>query len=104
MIDGIDRISGPGGIAPLPPLRPRGARAVTGAGTGDFATYLATAARDATATVRAAEATAIRGIEDKADLQQVVDKVMEAERTLSTALAIRNKLIAAWQEISRMQI
>jgi flagellar hook-basal body complex protein FliE len=31
-------------------------------------------------------------------------KVMEAERTFSTAMAIRDKVVGAYLEISRMQI
>jgi flagellar hook-basal body complex protein FliE len=105
MFDRIGSISGIGGLAGAggallssPPVRG------TQAPGNDFADYLARAASEAAETVRAAEQTAIRGIEGKADIQQVVDQVMAAERTLSAALAIRNKLVAAWMEISRMQI
>ncbi len=70
----------------------------------DFADALKSAAADALHGLQGSELTAIRGIEGKADIQTVVDQVMAAERTLSAALAIRNKLISAWQDISHMQI
>jgi flagellar hook-basal body complex protein FliE len=37
-------------------------------------------------------------------IQDVVEAVMSAERSLQTALALRDKSVAAWQEISRMAI
>ncbi len=98
---GIGAIGGVGDLDPMPPLRPQQG---TRAPQNDFATYLAQAARETARELKAAEQIAIRGIEGKADIQEVVDRVMAAERTLSAALAIRNKLVAAWMEISRMQI
>jgi flagellar hook-basal body complex protein FliE len=44
------------------------------------------------------------GLEGKANVQQVVENVMSAERTLQTTLAIRDKTVAAWQQISQMPI
>jgi len=100
-LGGIGAAGGIGGLGPMPPLRPQQDTRVQ---QNDFAAYLAQAARETAQELKAAEATAIRGIEGKADIQEVVDQVMAAERTLSAALAIRNKLVAAWMEISRMQI
>ena len=94
-ITGIGSLSGAAGTG-----RPS---AAAGAGT-DFAEALKAAAGEAVQTLQKSEMTAIAGIEGKADIQTVVDQVMAAERTLSATMAIRNKLIAAWQEISRMQI
>ncbi len=95
------------GIAPSAPAaatsRKAPAQAVS-AGSVDFAKALEDAAGGAVRTLRAGEAASIAGIEGKAPIAQVVDQVMAAERTLSVTLAIRNKLTAAWQEISRMQI
>lgn len=44
------------------------------------------------------------GIQGKASAQQVTDGVMSAERTLQTALAIRDKAVAAYQQVSQMPI
>jgi flagellar hook-basal body complex protein FliE len=54
--------------------------------------------------IKAAEATSIMGLKGQASVQQVVEAVMTAEQSLQTALAVRDKVVAAYQEISRMQI
>ncbi len=35
---------------------------------------------------------------------RVVESVMDAQRTLQSVLAVRDKLVSAWQEITRMSI
>ena len=35
---------------------------------------------------------------------RVVELVMDAQRSLQSVLAIRDKLVSAWQDISRMSI
>jgi flagellar hook-basal body complex protein FliE len=55
-------------------------------------------------TIQAGETAAISGLQGKASVQQVVDAVMSAEQTLQTAVAIRDKVIAAYQDITRMAI
>ena len=54
--------------------------------------------------VRAGELASKAGIVGDMPVQQVVSAVMEAERTFQTAIAIRDKVVAAYLEISRMQI
>jgi flagellar hook-basal body complex protein FliE len=54
--------------------------------------------------LRAGEATAISAIEGKASTQQAVMATMHAEQSLQAALAIRDKIVSAFLEISRMQI
>ncbi len=102
MIEGIGNVAGITGIGSLPGAV--GTGKPSAAAGADFAEALKAAAGEAVQTLQKSEMTAIAGIEGKADIQAVVDQVMAAERTLSATLAIRNKLIAAWQEISRMQI
>ncbi|WP_341992268.1 flagellar hook-basal body complex protein FliE [Azorhizobium sp. AG788] len=70
----------------------------------DFGDVLAKVTTDAMSTVRTGEAAAISGIQGKASVQQVVEAVMSAEQTLQTAMAVRDKVVAAYQEISRMAI
>ncbi len=70
----------------------------------DFGEVLAKMSSDAISTVRTGEAAAISGIQGKASVQQVVEAVMSAEQTLQTAMAVRDKVVAAYQEISRMAI
>ncbi len=70
----------------------------------DFGTVLANVAASATDTLKSGEATAIAGIEGKASVQQVVQAVMSAQETLQAAIAIRDKVVGAYQEITRMPI
>lgn len=68
---------------------------------GDLLTQIAGQMRD---TVKTGEAAAISGIQGKTSTQAVVEAVMSAEQTLQTAVAIRDKVVAAYLEIVRMAI
>jgi flagellar hook-basal body complex protein FliE len=85
-----------------------GARNVAAPGSGeagvDFGAMLTRLAADAAGTVRNAEALSIAGIQGRATVQQVVEAVMNAEQTLQGAIAIRDKVVGAYLELSRMQI
>ena len=70
----------------------------------DFASILADVVQGAANQVKAGEAAAISGLRGQMPIQDVVEAVMSAERSLQTALALRDKSVAAWQEISRMAI
>lgn len=74
------------------------------AGREDFAGLLARLASDTASAVQQGEAAAIAGVQGSMPMQTVVEKVMAAERTLQAALAVRDKAVSAYQEISRMQI
>lgn len=78
--------------------------APTKAPASDFAGILSRLAGDTAQAVQQGEAAAIAGVNGQVPLQTVVDKVMSAERALQTALAVRDKAVGAYQEISRMQI
>ncbi|WP_273728305.1 flagellar hook-basal body complex protein FliE [Brucella gallinifaecis] len=54
--------------------------------------------------LQAAEANSIQGIKGDAPLRDVVSSVMEAEQSLQTAIAIRDKIVQAYLEISRMPV
>jgi flagellar hook-basal body complex protein FliE len=82
-------------------MRPR--VAVSESGT-DFGSMLTRMAAETVDTLKAAEATSVAGITEKASVQQVVESVMAAEQSLQTALAIRDKVVSAYLEISRMTI
>lgn len=90
------------GPADLQPSRAAGA-AQSAAGA-DFSSMLAGLAEDAVRSVGAAEKAAVGGIRGEVPLNQVVDKVLEAERTLQSAIAVRDKVVAAYLELTRMQI
>jgi flagellar hook-basal body complex protein FliE len=68
----------------------------------DFASVLAEVAAEGLQTLKAGEATALAGLQGKASVQEVVQAVMSTEQTLAAAIAIRDKVVAAYQEISRM--
>jgi flagellar hook-basal body complex protein FliE len=70
----------------------------------DFAAVLARAALSAIDTLKGGEAAAITGMQGKASVQQVAEAVMSAEQTLQSAIAVRDKVVAAYLELSRMQI
>ena len=81
---------------------PAAAASAGAAGAPDFAAVLANVAPSGAKTLKTGEATALAGLQGKASVQQVVEAVMSAEQTLQAAIAIRDKVVAAYQEISRM--
>ena len=54
--------------------------------------------------LRHAEAVSISGIKGMASTQEVVEKVMAAEQSLQAAIAVRDKVVSAYLEVSRMAI
>jgi flagellar hook-basal body complex protein FliE len=71
---------------------------------GDFSAMLRQMAGEAVGSVRQGEAAALAGIHGGLPLQTIVERVMAAERTLQAALAVRDKAVSSYLEISRMQI
>jgi flagellar hook-basal body complex protein FliE len=55
-------------------------------------------------TIQAGESAAIQGMTGDAQPFKVVEAVMSAQRTLQEGLSIRDKVVSAYQEISRMTI
>ncbi|WP_442756314.1 flagellar hook-basal body complex protein FliE [Methylocystis sp. JAN1] len=81
-------------------------RLAAGAGTAaaSFGDILQQFAGQTVDSLKNAEAASISGVEGKAPVQNVVSAVMQAERDLHAAIALRDKAVAAYQEISRMAI
>jgi flagellar hook-basal body complex protein FliE len=110
MIEAINPItSGVGATAPAGGIDAVATRRVspaasTEAAGADFASMLAQFVGGASNAVQTAEATSLAGIRGQASVQQVVDAVMAAEQTLQGAIAIRDKAVAAYLELSRMSI
>lgn len=71
---------------------------------GDFGSLLSSLAGSGLDTLKQGEAAALQGVQGTMPVQQVVDQVLAAERTLQAGLAIRDKLVTAFLDISRMQI
>ena len=61
-------------------------------------------ATDAVETLRAAESAGAGAMTGEVGVREAVDRVMEAERTLRASVAIRDKLVAGWLDVSRMAI
>ena len=61
-------------------------------------------ANDAISTMKTGEAASISYIQGKVSAQSVVEAVMSAEQTLQMAVAVRDKVVQAYQEVSRMAI
>lgn len=69
-----------------------------------FGDVLAQMTGSVTSKLGNAEAMSIQGINGDANVRDVVSSVMEAEQSLQTAIAIRDKIVQAYLEISRMPI
>jgi flagellar hook-basal body complex protein FliE len=69
-----------------------------------FEQALAQAIGSAVDTLKTGEAVAIQGVEGEASPMKVVESVMAAQRSLQSVLSIRDKAVAAFQEITRMAI
>ena len=60
--------------------------------------------KDAANTMRIGETAAAQGAAGKGDIVQVVNAVTAAELTLETVVAVRDRVISAYQDIMRMPI
>ena len=74
------------------------------AGTKGFGDLVADAMKDAASTIRAGESAATQGAAGQGDIVQVVNAVTAAELTLQTVVAVRDRVIAAYQDIMKMPI
>jgi flagellar hook-basal body complex protein FliE len=70
----------------------------------NFGNMLADTMKEAIGNMRAGEAAAAQGAAGKGDIVQVVNAVTAAELTLETVVAVRDKVISAYQDIMRMPI
>jgi flagellar hook-basal body complex protein FliE len=89
-------------------------RTAAGAGAGagvasdvakpDFGAMVKSAVAETASTLKAGEAAAAEVARGEASLVDVVTAISAAEVSLETALAVRNRVIEAYQEIMRMPI
>lgn len=73
-------------------------------GAGSFGNFLTDALKDATTTIKQGEQAAGAHLAGKADIVDVVNAVNQAEITLDTVVAVRDKVVAAYQSIMNMPI
>jgi flagellar hook-basal body complex protein FliE len=83
-----------------------GSTALTpGQNTGmNFAEVLGKLATDSVDSIKGAESMSFNAIQGKANTREVVDAVLEAQQSLQTAVALRDKIVNAYLEITKMQI
>ncbi|NKD55840.1 MULTISPECIES: flagellar hook-basal body complex protein FliE [unclassified Haematospirillum] len=71
---------------------------------GLFGDMVRSSLKEAVQVQRTAEAVSLRGIAGEADMRDVVLAVSNAETTLNTVVAIRDRVVSAYQEILKMPI
>jgi flagellar hook-basal body complex protein FliE len=82
-----------------------GAQRVAGGDDGvTFSEFLQGKARDAINTVKDSEKMSAKAVTGEADLAEVVQAVTAAELTLQTVIAVRDRLVSAYQDIMRLPI
>ncbi|MDE5442557.1 flagellar hook-basal body complex protein FliE [Bradyrhizobium sp. CSA207] len=75
----------------------------SGEGAG-FDSVLKQVTSDAIGTLKAGEAASISAMQGKESTRRVVEALMSAEQALQTAVAVRDKVVQAYQEVVRMSI
>lgn len=83
--------------ASTPGLSPTG-------GAGGFGEFLSDALKDSISTMKHGEKMATQQIAGKANIVDVVNAVNQAEITLDTVVAVRDKVVSAYQSILNMPI
>lgn len=78
--------------------------AASGAADGSFANILSGALHSAVQTLQTGEQMAANHVAGQADIVDVVNAVNSAELTLDTVVAVRDKVISAYQSIMQMPI
>lgn len=95
----MQKVAG-GNIAPTQVSKPQ----MAGPDGGGFAGMLQQFVGGTADTARKAESSMIQATSGKADLVEVVTAIAESEAALETLVAVRDKMIAAYEEIMRMPI
>jgi flagellar hook-basal body complex protein FliE len=70
----------------------------------DFTSMLTGMITDTANAVKTAESTSVAAVHGSASIQQVAEAVYAAEMTLQGAIAVRDKITAAYLELSHMAI
>lgn len=70
----------------------------------DFGSIFAGVAQQFVDNLAQGEAQAVAGVQGKAAVQDVVQAVMSAEQSLQLAMAMRDKVVAAYQQFVQMQV
>jgi flagellar hook-basal body complex protein FliE len=81
-----------------------GKPAPSSAGATDFGSMVGDAAKSALDTLRTSEQAATAGVTGGADVQQVVQALSDAELTMQSVVAVRDKVLGAYNDIMKMTI
>jgi flagellar hook-basal body complex protein FliE len=76
----------------------------TAGATGGFSDFLTRAVQDGIGTMKQGETMAARQVAGQANIVDVVGAVNQAEITLDTVVAVRDKVVQAYQTIMNMPI
>ena len=71
---------------------------------GSFGKLVADSAANTVAGLRKPEKVSFDALQGKAETREVVDAIMSAEQSLQAAIAIRDKIVSSYLEVSRMAI
>lgn len=78
--------------------------AIPTAGQGNFGDFLSDAIKDSVSTMKTGEQMATKQVAGQANIVDVVNAVNSAEMSLDTVVAVRDKVIQAYQSIMNMPI
>ena len=81
-----------------------GPAAIQSSGDLGFDAVFKQVTSDAIGSLKAGEAASISAIQGKESTRRVVEALMSAEQALQTAVAVRDKVVQAYQEVVRMSI
>jgi flagellar hook-basal body complex protein FliE len=96
---------GAGAASPLQGVKPAGLAPGNAAQQiPDFSSLVKQAVEGVGATGQRADAQVQAAVAGRADLVQVVTAVAESEAAIETLVAVRDRVIAAYEEIMRMQV
>ena len=88
----------------MPNAAPAMRQSEPAAETGSFGSMLASLGNQAVESIRASEATSVAALQGQASVQEVVMKTLAAEQSLQAAIAVRDKLVSALNNLTQMQI
>ena len=101
----IEQLQPVAGLARAEPSRPAGsAETFDIGGTGAFGDILRDRIAASIDSVKTADSAAAAAIGGEMDTRAVTDAVMQAERDLQAAVAIRDKIVTAYLDMTRMAI
>jgi len=103
-IEGISALGAAGTQLEVGASRATAGAASASTSGASFTQTLGQVVNDAIGSMQSGEAAAIQGLQGTMQPFKVVESIMSAQRTLQQTLAIRDKVVSAYQEISRMAI